>query len=273
VARSSPWRRAYALPSEHGSWLWWLGPFAVGLAAGGRPGADTVALFAAALAGFLLHQPATIAVKALTRRRPPEDLRPALVWIGIYGAVAAATVPSLLSQGHGRVLWLLIPGALMFGWHLALVARRTERRRIGVEILGAGVLALAAPAAYWVAGGRQYPEPWVLWSLCWLHTAASIANVYLRLDQRLWKGMRTVAARVRAGRTTLLWHAAGPAVAAGFALVRHAPWAAVLPFVVPLADAIDGVLRPAIGVRPARVGVRQMLVMLAFTGLMILAWR
>jgi hypothetical protein len=273
VGRASPWRRTWALPSEHGSWLWWLGPFAVGIAAGGHPGGDAVALFTAALAGFLLHQPAAIAAKALSGRRPREDLRPALVWIGIYAAVGAAALPCLVAHGHARVLGLLVPGALLFAWHLALVARRSERRRSGVAVLGAGVLALAAPAAYWVAGGTRYPEPWVLWSLCGLQSAASIAQVYLRLEQRTWKAAPPGPARWWAGRSTLGWHLAGPAAAGAFALLRHAPWAAALPFALPLADAIDGVARPALGWRPSRVGLRQAVVMAAFTAAMILAWR
>lgn len=273
MARSGLWRKAHTVPPEHGSWLWWLGPFAIGLAAGGTPGGDTAALFVAALAGFLLKQPATVAVKVLARRRPPEDMKPALVWMAIYAAVAAAAVPSLLAHGHARILWLLVPGAGMFAWHLALVARRTERRRMGVEILAGCVLALAGPAAYWVAGGRAYPEPWVLWALCSLHTAASIANVYLRLDQRLWPSLPPLAARLRAGRATLLWHVAGLAAAAGFAAVHHAPWAATVPFAVVLVDGVDAALRPCVGARPAKVGIRQMVVMLVFVALMIAAWR
>src|SRR3972149_5890616 len=29
------WRKQYALPAEHGSWIWWLGPLFIGLGGGG----------------------------------------------------------------------------------------------------------------------------------------------------------------------------------------------------------------------------------------------
>jgi hypothetical protein len=55
---------------------------------------------------------------------------------------------------------------------------------MGVEIVASGILALAAPAAFWV--GRGYPDPqgWVLFGLVWLQSAASIVYAYLRLEQR-----------------------------------------------------------------------------------------
>ena len=45
-------------------------------------------------------------------------------------------------------------GSLVFAWYLWLVGRREERRQIGMELLATGVLALTAPAGYWVGVGR-----------------------------------------------------------------------------------------------------------------------
>jgi hypothetical protein len=273
MARPRFLRRAFAVPSEHGAWVWWIGPFVIGTAAGGHPGGDLVALATAALAGFLLHHPAVLAVKALSGRRSPADLGPALAWIAVYAAIAGLAVPCFVAHGHGRVLVLLVPGAIVFGVHLYLVSRRAERRRLAVDVVGAGALALAAPAAYWVSGGNRDAEPWVLWGLCWLGSAAGIANVVLRLEQRLWKERGALSARVLAGRWTLGLHAAGCAAALGCFAVGEAPLAALLPFTAMLLDAVDSTLRPGLGTRPARAGVRQAVVLATFTLLMVVAWR
>jgi hypothetical protein len=266
-------RKGLALPSEHGSWVWWLGPFAIGIAAGGRPGKDLLALAVGALAGFLIHQPAAIAVKALVGRRPPADLRPALGWVALYAAVGAIAAPCLIASGHAYVLALLAPGAAVFAWHLWLVARREERRQMLLQILAAGGLALAAPAAYWVCGGRRYPEPWVLWTLCWAQSAASIASVFLALEQRRWPGVPPVTVRLRAARLSLSFAIGSLLLAAGFVAIRHAPLTVMIPFGLVLGDALFTALRPCVGRRPARVGLRQLIATAAFVAAMILAWR
>ena len=46
-----------------------------------------------------------------------------------------------------------------------------------------------------------------------------------------------------------------------------------LPFVLQAAETVYGALRPAAGLKPARVGVRQLIVSTLFTVLFIAAWR
>ncbi|MBL9088879.1 MAG: YwiC-like family protein [Planctomycetia bacterium] len=266
-------RKKYVVPSEHGSWVWWMGPFLVGLVVGGAPGGGVVALFVAALAAFLLHQPAAVAVKALVGRYPRTDLAPALTWLGLLGLVGAAAVPCLLAHDEARALVYVVPGAALFAWHLRLVARREERRHAGMALLSGGALAFAAPAAYVVAGGADAVTPWVLWALCAVHTAASITTVYLRLDQRAWKARPGPAAERAAGRPTLVAHAVAIAVAAAAVAAGRAPAAVLLPFVLAAADGVAAVRRPSIGARPARVGMHQLAVDVAFALLLAVTAR
>ncbi|MBF8257225.1 MAG: hypothetical protein HW375_2132, partial [Anaerolineales bacterium] len=129
-------------------------------------------LAVAALAGFLLRQPATILVKVSAGRRPsrdrrpPREFRPALAWAAVDLILIGLTTAVLVAGGHARILILAVPGLLVFAWHLRLVRRREDRRQMGIEIVGAGVLALAAPAAYLVCGGSSAGLPWLLWLLC-----------------------------------------------------------------------------------------------------------
>jgi len=266
-------RKKYWLPSEHGSWVWWMGPFLVGLVVGGAPAGGVTALFVAALAAFLLHQPAAVAVKALVGRYPRSDLRPALVWLVGLGVVGATAVPCLLAHDEARALVYVLPGAALFAWHLRLVARREERRNVAITLLSGGALAFAAPAAYVVAGGPDATQAWVLWLLCAVHTAASITTVYLRLDQRGWRARPGAAAELRAGRGTLLAHAVAIAAAAGTAAVgRASAWTVVL-FALAALDGVVAVRRPGLGVRPAHVGLHQLAVDVAFAVLLALTLR
>ena len=63
------WRKHYAIPPEHGAWVWWLGPFALGMAAAGAVNGHVFTLAVATLIGFLMRQPVTLTVKVLSGRR------------------------------------------------------------------------------------------------------------------------------------------------------------------------------------------------------------
>ncbi len=265
-------QRQYVLPNEHGAWIWWIGPLVLGAAAARRLEIDLGLLFAAALAVFLLRQPAAIAVKALSGRRAREDLRPAVVWISVYAALAALTIAALLIRGHSQLAWLALPGAAVFAWHLWLISRRQDRGQMGIELVGAGVLALAAPAAYWVCGGISAGQPWVLWVLTWLQSAASIVYVYQRLAQRRLAEMPPVGERWRMGGRTLAYHGFNLLFSLSLTLARLTPPLVPLGFGLMLIDALEGTARPPIGARPARIGLRQLGASITFFTWMAIAY-
>jgi hypothetical protein len=270
--RSSWLRKRFALPSEHGVWIWWLGPLVVGLAAGGRPRLDFALLVLAAFAAFLLHQPSTIAVKAASGRRDRKDLAPALAWAAAYAVLALLFVGLLVRAGHAEVLWLAVPGLPVFLWHLALVARREERRRVAVEVLAAGALALAAPAAYRVAGGTDAFTEWSLWGWTWLQSAAAILNVYRALDERTRPRGAPPAERLRRARLGLAVPLGGFALACVLAVTTPTPPGVAVAFLLVLAHAAWSVLRGGAGLRPATIGVRQLGAGLLFVLAMCLAY-
>ena len=225
---------------------------------------DLIWLLLAGLAVFLLRQPTTILVKALAGRRHQREIMPALIWMGIYAALAALTLLPLLEAGYSRLPLLALPGVPVFGWHLYLVSRRAERRRPGVEIVAVGVLSLMAPAAYWVAGGTSDQTALVLWALCWFQSAASIVFIHLRLNQRQLEAIPPVPARFRQGWRSLaysLFNLIGGALL--FFLLDYPPHIPAA-FAILFLDNLHGVLVPAIGHRPARIGIRQLIFSLIF---------
>jgi hypothetical protein len=231
----------------------------IGVAAAGAWTIDILAFAAAAFAGFLLRQPVTILVKIRSGRRPAHDLRPALVWAIIDSVIVAVAATALVRNGHARVLVLAVPGLLVFAWNLWLVSRREERGQMGVEVVGAGVLALTAPGAYWVCGGASAGLPWLLWLLCWLQAAASIVLVYFRLGTRKLEAIPLLRDRLEDGRRALAYNGFNAVLAAALALAAVIPELMASAFLLMLLDAIAAVARPPIGQPPTRIGVRQLL--------------
>ncbi len=266
------WRKHYALPSEHGAWIWWIGPLLIGAAAGSELTTHLALLALTALAAFLLRQPATIAVKAISGRRDRDELRPALIWWAIYTALTLVGVSLLIGSGQTRIVLLAIPGMIIFSWHLWLVSRRQERQQPGVEIVAAGALALTAPAAYWVSGGTSDREAWILWGLTWLQSAASIVHVHIRLEQRRLEHTPQMAMRLRMGQRSLIYHLFNQSASLALALGGWVPPLVPVAFAVTLLDALEGVLRPAVGAPPRRIGVRQLIISSLFVLVMVLAY-
>ncbi|HSK67141.1 MAG TPA: YwiC-like family protein, partial [Anaerolineales bacterium] len=241
--------------------------------AGERFTSASLSLVIAAIAAFLVRQPITIAVKAWTGRRTRTDLPSAFFWIATYGVILLMALTGLILSGFGFVLLLAVPGAPVFAWHLWLVSKREERRQVNVEIIATGVLALAAPAAYWVGIGRYDQMGWWLWVLTWLQSAASIVYAYLRLEQRnldsvpeqdeLWKmGVRAFA------YTTFNF-----VFSLALGILSILPAFIFLPYLLQWAETVWGIFRPAIKWKPTRIGIRQLIVSTLWTVVFIITWR
>ncbi|HUF40163.1 MAG TPA: YwiC-like family protein [Anaerolineales bacterium] len=265
-------RKHIALPQQHGSWALWLGPLAVGVAVAGGFTAGHFWLILSILCIFLSLQPLTIAVKAVAGRKSAGNLQPALVWLSVYGLISLAGAFGLIRFGHGRVLWLGLAALPVLGWHLHLVSRREERGQILAEIAGAGMLALAAPAAYLVGGGDPGTGA-VLWFLCSLQAAAAIVHVYLALAYRRMAAFPDFPQRIRLSRKSILLHVLVLGTAAALAVAGAAPRLIWIPFALMLAEALHGgLLDPPVGARPAAIGIRQTIVTAVFAALVFVSY-
>ena len=266
-------RKQFFLPQDHGSWVFILSPLLIGLSAGRSFTSASLYLIIAALAAFLIRQPITMAIKAWSGRRPMEDLPVARAWILFYGAILVLTVVGLTGAGFAYILYLAIPAGPVFAWHLWLVSRREERRQAGIEIIATGVLSLAAPAAYWVGIGKYEPVGWWLWILVWMQTAASIIYAYLRLEQREWKSVPNRWMRFRAGARAYLYTSFNFASALALSLLGILPSLTFIPYLVQWVETLWGVDHPAVGWKPTRIGIRQLIVSTLWTALFILFWK
>jgi hypothetical protein len=266
-------RKQIFLPQDYGSWVFIISPLLIGLFAGKQFNLSTFNLVMAAMVAFLMRQPVTMAVKALSGRRSRDDLPAAQFWIIIYGLILLLALISLVAQGFLFVLYLAIPGIPVFAWHLWLVSRREERRQASVEIIATGVLSLAAPAAYWVGLGHYDPMGWWLWIFVCLQTAASVIYAYLRLEQREWKSIPNRWIRFRAGWRAYAHTSFNLVSALGLGVLGLLPRFLFIPYLLQWIETIWGIDHPAVGWKPTPIGIRQLIVSTLWTVLFIIVWR
>jgi hypothetical protein len=266
-------KRFIALPQDHGSWVFLFSPLLVGLFAGQNFSTGSLALTMAAISAFLIRQPVTITTKVYSGRRPRSDLPAAFFWMAIYSLILTISLAALFAQGYIFILYLAIPGLVVFSWHLFLVNKRKERGQAGVEILATGVLALSAPAAYWVSLGYYETEGWWLWILIWLQSAASIVYAYLRLEQRTLQVLPTRKERFLLGKRAFGYTTFNLCFSGILSALNILPGLVFLPYLLQWLETLWGIMNPAIGQKPTRIGIRQLIVSSLFTLLFIITWR
>ena len=266
-------KKHIAVPQDHGSWVFIFSPLLIGVFAGGTFSYASFNLIVAVIAAFMLRQPATTIIKILSKRRTRDELMPACFWFIVYGLTALLALTALTLEGFGYLAYLAIPGLPVFAWHLWLVSKREERRQVSIEIIATSVLSLSAPAAYWVGVGQYESTGWWLWILVWFQTVASIFHAYLRLEQR-----EQVNSPDRSGLWKMGWRAAlytsfnlASSITLGLASVL--PGLLFIPYLVQWLETMWGITHPAIGWKPTRVGIRQLIVSTIWTILFILIWR
>lgn len=266
-------RKQIYLPQDHGAWVFIFSPLLIGLFAGGRFTFASFNLVLAAIAAFLVRQPITIAVKAYAGRRTKSDLPAARFWIVLYGSIVLMALVGLIRAGFGYLIYLAIPGVLVFAWHLWLISRRDERRQVNMEIIATGVLSLAAPAAYWVGIGRYDSDGWWLWILVWLQTAASIMYAYLRHEQRdQEEGLERAELRKREFRA-FAYTTFNLVLTLALGILSILPRFLFIPYLVQWTETLWGIFNPAIKRKPTHIGIRQLIVSTVWTVLFIVTWR
>lgn len=270
-------KKQIALPQDHGSWVFILSPLLVGIFAGKTLSVATLYLIIATMSAFMLRQPMTVTVKALSGRRPRTDLPAAWFWVLVYGAIATAALIGLILSGFGYLIYLAIPGAPVFAWHLWLVSQRAERRQAGIEVIATGVLSLSAPAAYWVGIGEYDPHGWWLMVFTWLQSAASIVYAYLRLEQReIGQNQAAAMSRsdwLRLGRRAFFYTFFNVLFSSLMGILNFVPSLIFIPFLAQWLEAVWGINHPAVGWKPTKIGIRQLMVSILWTVLFILLWR
>jgi hypothetical protein len=93
-------KKQIAIPQDHGSWVFILSPLLIGVFAGGKFNFAVFNLFIAAMSAFMIRQPMTVLVKAVSGRRSKTDLAPARFWVLVYGSILALALIVLIVKGR-----------------------------------------------------------------------------------------------------------------------------------------------------------------------------
>lgn len=260
-----------AIPGEHGAWIFLLSPLFIGLILGGFS-KGSIPLIFSLLAAFLIRQPVTMLVKIKTGRRTKRDLQPAIFWLLCYSLIAAISLFFLLIQGYSFILYLIVPAIPVFLWHLWLVSKRAERRQKLIEVAAGGVLALAAPAAFWVGKGDYDPTGWMLWVLCWLQVTGTILYAYLRLQQRQYQNFPDLRVSFTNAKESLIFNLSLLVFVSILVWKGWAPPLTPIGFLIQPIEVIWGIFHPAIKIPPKKIGIRQLIISILFTVVFIISW-
>lgn len=260
-----------SIPSEHGAWIFLLSPLTIGLFIGGFSN-GSLPLIIAMLSAFLIRQPLTTVVKIKSGRRPKKELGSAIFWLLAYGLILLVSLVFIMVQEYGFIFYLAVPAIPVFLWHLWLVSKRAERRQKLIEIAAGGVLALAAPAAYWVGQQDYSSSGWMLWVLSWMQVSGTILYAYLRLRQRQLTQSPTLRESIIHARETILFNFILFFVVLVLAIFSIVPAFLPIAFIIQPIEIILGVSHPAIKVPPKQIGIRQLVISILFTIVFILTW-
>lgn len=269
--KPSPFRKHIALPSDHGSWVFLISPLLIGLFAGGGSFPTTYLLIFAVFAAFFIRQPTVIAIKVIAGRRSKKELSSALFWIFVYGSIAIISLIPILNSDYAFILNLAIPGVTIFILYLWFVYTRTERNRKYFDILASGSLALAAPATYWSGVGHPHTIGWILWSLVWAQSAASILYAFLRLSQRKLKQIPDTKEKIKIAGPALIFTAFNFFITFILSYLKIFPPYIFIAFLLQFVETIYGTLYPAINKKPREIGIRQLIVSTFFTIIFIIS--
>ncbi len=176
------WRRQLILPAEHGAWAWLSFPFLLGLGLAGGFHPAAFLTLTAALAIFLLRQPATLWLRVRRGKARASDGPLALTWIGILMGVAALSLAGLGWAGREAV-WQLTPAiaVLLAAYLLVAGYGPAAVRTTWLELVGAVGLAVTAPAALASVTGELTAQGWVAWGVMGSLNALGVLYVRLRL--------------------------------------------------------------------------------------------
>ncbi len=172
------------IPHEHGAWMMWLVPLAIGLAS--TPWhLSKLPLVGAVLFAYLASYP------VLQSLRYPQQRAEWLRWAVGYGAVAAVFAMPLLVM-RPQLLWVAVAALAGFAVNASFARRRDERHLFNDLVAMAG-LNLAVVAAYVAGTGYWDKQAWLLWATCLLYFFGSALHVKSLIRERHNRPLKRVA--------------------------------------------------------------------------------
>ena len=266
--------RSLVFPREHGAWGILLVPLVSGAVVGalgsGFQLLPLVFFFTASMAMFLLRTPVESLLGTTPLRiRTGEERRLVLGFVVGYGAVAIASIVSLLFWVDVRPLLLL---GVIAGGAFALqawIGRRSSSARTLAQLIGSIGLTSTAAGAYLAAEGVLDRTALVLWAGNWLFAANQIHYVHLRIHAARAADRRQ---KLRLGWGFLLGEAIAATLIAAAALTSLAPKLAAVAFHPVLLRGAFWFLYPPKPLVIKRLGLTELIHAMLFGAFLIAAY-
>jgi YwiC-like protein len=255
------------LPREHGAWAMFYVPFALGVTVAGRINFAVMLLLVATTALFISRESLLVWWRARNRGRRNERAGQLLI---IYFAIAAvAGGPLLLVDRLGRLPALAIAGAALLAINGKQATELEDRTALG-EVMAIVGLAMAAPAAHYVASGQWTLAALWLWALSAAYFSSSVFYIKLRVTGLHAKNQQD---KERARRQCIGYHSILVASLLVLAVARSLPPLALIAFAPVLARALWGLLKPARRLNLKRIGIAEVVYALFFLFVITLTFR
>jgi hypothetical protein len=261
------------IPKEHGAWAVLYGSFLVGLGAAGRFTVPVLLLLVGSTAWAFANGPLGLLARPSSAPAQQARQRQALVWLLVYGGVAAAALVPLIAVFRMTFLLPFAMGALFFLVLRVYQLREREDRTLGGELAGMAGLTMVAAAAHAVAAGAVQPVGAMLWGLCFLFFGSGVFYVRMRVQGMLAARQGAPASANPAVLPCVLYHAILVAVIPSLALAQIIPWAVLVAFAPAIWRAAAGLRRHEARLDLKRLGWSEVGLTSAFILLLIGALR
>jgi hypothetical protein len=261
------------IPKEHGAWAVLYGSLLVGLGVAGRFTVPVLLLLLGVTAWAFANGPITLLARPAAGPGQVARQRQALLWLLVYGAVAAAALVPLIALYRMTFLLPFGMAALFFVMVRVYQLRERDERSLGGELIGMAGLTMTAAAAHAVAAEAAQPLGAMLWGLCLLYFGSGIFYVRMRVQGMLAARQGAPASANPAILPCILYHALLLVVVPLLAVGGFVPWAILLAFALPIWRAAAGLRRHDARLDIKRLGWSEVALTSGFVLLLIGALR
>ncbi len=260
------------VPKEHGAWAVLYGSLAAGAGVAGRVAFPLVFLLVGVSALALASGALSLLSRPGARDRAVDRRRRARSWLVLYALTAAMTLSPLFFVWRLQFLYVFGAAAVALLLLRALLASRRGERTLFGELVGAGGLAMAGPAAHAVAVGAVQGSGLALWPVLFLFFASGIFYVRMRIHGTTARRKGDAAASRPPRLACALYHLALIALAPLLAALHVVPWLALVAFIPAVWRAAWGLVVPREQLDVRRLGWSETVLAASFVLVLIGAY-
>ena len=193
-------------------------------------------------------------------------------WSAIYATIGSIHVIGLVLRGFAYLLYLAIPGLAVFAWYLYLVASATNAIK---SVWRSSGRCLRPHSPGRTLGRHGHPDPlgWLLWALTWaqsdrLHRLC----LFDGCRQRRLASVPDILSGCSMGLPALSLTSLNLLLVGALGVDGVIALALVIAYLPQWLEALGSTWHPAVGAKPASIGLRQLGISVLYTVLFVWTW-